>query len=348
MWPDICIGGVPAFVAVYGVGVLVPLLLIAHAVSHLWRDRRLQRQAEAAVTEELVLRAGPAVLVGRVADADEPAVRIEIAMKGEESQDSSGNWSHSWRELRRTMKVRPFDLELPSGETVHVETPHDVYLADHLDGVVRINKAAKRLVAELTPGETVTAVGVLERRVAADGYRGTKDRWNLVSPRGEPMTLSTLGLGHRFAQRRARVRLALLTGVLAVCSAHAMASGYHARLFLGEAVVGRWESGRSWTTESDDGSTDHQSATVRLPDGTSFTEEVWLGSARGLPLWVTQVHAIPYFTAFGRSATLHLFAVFWVISGPLIFWLFFYRAARRREWYDGEPQHERDSGRLPR
>ncbi|MCC6874225.1 MAG: hypothetical protein IT378_07935 [Sandaracinaceae bacterium] len=339
-----CLGGVWVAGVVYGLGTVVIALLGAMLTSAL-RWARLARAANRSAHGGTTLREGPSVLVGRVGAGTEPAVRLEIHQQGHEEKGSSGDWIHRWVEKERRIRVRPFELELASGERVRVEPTERVYLADALDGLVRINRAARVLVAELTPGESVIAVGQLERRARPDGYRGTADRWALVPPRrGEPMILSTEPLGARFSRRARGALAAVVLSVLASATVHALSSGYHLRAWKGSTVLGSYVDDAQWTTESDDGTVVHHSLTVRLPDESLHTEEIDR-VAQQTHAWVRWVPSHPRATSFGRTATLHRMLLSLHIVLPFLV-LLAYVVLTRKAWYEGARQRSSGPGRL--
>src|SRR5688500_14459538 len=65
------------------------------------------RSAEASVDPAAPLRAGAAVVTGKVVleDAEEPAVRIAIEQQGTESKTSKGT-THVWSETTRRVRAR--------------------------------------------------------------------------------------------------------------------------------------------------------------------------------------------------------------------------------------------------
>lgn len=102
---------------VYGVGVVGYLVAFVLAVRGGARWSRRAKLADASVDPARPLVAGEAVLVGVVEawpDAG-PAVVVEIEQHGSE-HESSGSWSHVWREIDRRMRVRPFYLRHASGD----------------------------------------------------------------------------------------------------------------------------------------------------------------------------------------------------------------------------------------
>lgn len=349
-----CFGGLPALIAVY-FGAATVLALVVWMTQRSIRffhlandaDRPADRSADRRSSEHPgELREGPTVLTGRVASEGEAAVRVEIELHGTEDQDSSGDWSHRWEEKERRVRVRPFELVLGSGERVRVEPVSEVYLADALDGVIQINRAARVLVAELSPGEAVIAVGDLERRPIADGYRGSSDRWVLVPPRRGrgPMMLSTEPLGARFRRRARGAAVAVFLAIIATCALHAGTLGYHLRVWRGETVVGAYVHTRRWTTESDDTTVHHRRLTVKLPDGSEHGEEIPSYGSVGAA-YVRHVPSQPWATSFGRTATLHGAIMAGHVVLPFLLLLFF-RWLTPNEWYEGRKQRSKGSGRL--
>lgn len=340
--------GLPVFVGVYGFGITLTLALFVVMAVYAFFSWRSARASDRSAREGGTLRKGPAVLRGYVASGGGPAVRVEISQGGREKRDDSGNWSHRWEEKGRRIEVRPFELVLLSGERVQVEPTGDVLLADALDGVIRVNRAARVLVAELVPDEALIAVGDLELRSRPDGYRGAVDGWTLVPPKrpGARMILSTEGLGTRFRRRARSALVAIFMSAVVACGVQALSVGYHLRVWAGTTVVARVVGNREWTTVDGDGDeVRHRSSTIRLPNGFLLTERV----SHTLPhqdVYVRWVPAKSGASALGRTPSLH-----WGILGlnfglPLLT-VFLFRVLYPRRWWEGERQSSRGAGILP-
>src|SRR5690606_27641955 len=159
----------------YGLGVAGYLAIFVFAVQGALRWSRRAKLADASVDPTRPLAPGAAIVVGVAEpwpDAS-PAVRVEIWPEGSEPE-SSGSVTHVGAEKNQRMHVRPFYPRRPSGERVLVEPTREALLLDALDGLVQLSRSRRVRTAELTPGETVIASGVLARavRVGAPGEGG--------------------------------------------------------------------------------------------------------------------------------------------------------------------------------
>lgn len=341
------VGGVFATVVVYGLGVAGVLALAITMLVYALRWSRRANAADRAVAGACVLREGPIVLAGHVAPGSDPAVRVEIEQRAEEWRDDSGNWSHLWAEKQRRIRVRPFELVLTTGERVRVEPATDVCLADALDGVVRIDRTARLLVAELTPMEPVIAVGHLTRRPVPDGYRGTADRWVLVAPSSarDPMILSTEPLGERFRRRANGAFIAASLTLIGAVALHAASLGYHLRTLAGITVVGAYVSHRNWTTRDSEGDERHHHLlAVRLPNGAVHEERIG-ETARLSDAYVRWVPSQPWATSFGRTPEIVWLLVVAYLGLPLVM-LVLLAWLTRASWYEGARQSSGGSGRV--
>ncbi len=261
------LGYAPAWLSVlvtYGLGVAGYLAIFVFAVQGALRWSRRAKLSDASVDPTRPLAPGEAIVVGVVEpwpDAS-PAVRVEIEQEGSE-QESSGSWTHVWAEKNRRMNVRPFYLRRASGERVLVEPTREALLLDALDGLIHLSRSRRIRTAELTPGETVIATGVLGRaaRVGAPGegggYRDGALGWVLKPSARERMVLSTEPLGARFLNRARRGAVRALVTALVFCGVHTVLLGYHLRVFRGVTVVGTLVEHRHYTRVDSEGDTTH-------------------------------------------------------------------------------------------
>ena len=184
---------------------------------------RGHRDAEAGARER-PLRAGPFVLAGRVAYAEEQpeAMRVEIVQEGSENV-SSGTWSHQWNEVDRTLTVHPFYVVRDDGERILVEpTPDGSQLFDDLEDKVPVgedlqtvslgSRPQRTRFATLMPDEHVWVTGELDRAfnpegtgaAAQAGYRESAGPTSWVM-RGDPTLLvSSVSLVSDFRSRSQR------------------------------------------------------------------------------------------------------------------------------------------------
>jgi hypothetical protein len=342
---------------VYGVGVVGYLVAFVLAVRGGARWSRRAKLADASVDPARPLVAGEAVLVGVVEawpDAG-PAVVVEIEQHGSE-HESSGSWSHVWREIDRRMRVRPFYLRHASGERVLVEAGGEALLLDDLDGLVHLSSTSRVRTAELTPGETVIATGVLERglRVGApgggSGYRDGAMGWVLRPASREQMVLSTEPLGVRFRKRAQRSAVVALATSIVFCGVHALLLGYHLRVWRGETVVGTVVERLHWTTRDDEGGEHaHYLVSAETPGGVVTDHVYTAGFERVAPRGHVAVRAVPsapWASSLGATPTAHSVALLLVLIGGVIV-LVTGRLAVPRGWYESKVT-DRGGGRLPK
>jgi len=338
-----------------GVGVFGFGALIAYALARAAAERRRGRQAEAAFDPLAPLAPGETVVAGKVehAPGHDVAFRVEVAQTGTESE-SSGTWSHVWREVGRQVTVAPFYLSRATGDRVRVEPERTALLVDELDGIVRIDLEHRRRVAELTPGEHVFAFGEL-REIAEPvvpppgGRPRTRRGFALGPPRHGPLLLSSEALGARFLARAATHRGLAWAAVIAAALFHLSVSPFHARRLLGRDETGVVLEKR--IDEHTDGDGDLvRSCVVRLRvAGAEIEEEVSRGDFPGISpgqaLPVRHVPLLPAASVLGPAGTIH-----GASGAAVLFFLLLLGAYRavprmRRPWYES-PVTDPGSGRL--
>ncbi len=338
-----------------GVGVVGFGALIAVALVRAVTERRRARQAEAAFDPLAPLAPGEAVVAGKVehAPGHDVAFRGEVAQTGTESE-SSGTWSHVWREAGRQVTVAPFYLVRAAGDRVRVEPEPTALLVDQLDGIVRIDPAHRRRVAELTPGEHVFAFGELREIAepvapAPGGRSRTRRGFALGPPRQGPMLLSSEALGARFLARSATHRGLAWAAVVAAALFHLSVLPFHARRLLGHDEKGVVLEKR--IDEYRDGEGDLvQKLVVRLRvAGAEIEEKVsrrdYPGISPGQALPVRHVPLLPAASVLGPAGTIH-----GASAAATLFYLLLLGAYRavprmRRPWYES-PVIDHGTGRL--
>ncbi len=316
------------------------------------------RQADASYQGEAPLLPGPAIVHGAVeyAAGEERAVRLEVDQDGEE-EESSGSWTTRWTEVDRRVFTAPFYLRLASGKRVRVEPTEQVYLVDDMDGLIRINKARRRRVAELTEGEMTFAVGELREgpdpELGTGGYRDIPHAMVMQAPAGEDLYLSSRPLGQGF-RKKARfdgisaVVILALSLLLQLCW-----YTYHQRLWLGHDVTADVVGLRHYTTKDSDGDTVHHyevtSRAVQVEG--DLVDEVSRANFgqlhRGMRVHWRVVPGSPGSSAIGKGASTS-----WVTGLVLFFLLigvalFYYFRHKLRPWYEQKQVVEAHQGRLP-
>jgi len=356
--PDDYLGFLGSLVVVYGLLLAVPLLLIAVALVGHRRYQRRAAEAEAAYRPDALLSPGTATLFGTVEHAEdaEHAVRVEVDQEGSESE-SSGSWSHAWKEVDRRVKVHPFYIRHISGRRVRVEPQRDVFLVDAMDGVIRVNLTQRTRVAELTPGEEVYAHGLLEEdldpeaRAGRGMYRDSPRGLVLRSPRRGRMLLSSEPLGARFLKRAGLHRSAARVFVIVLALAHLALLPYHLRLIAGRTVKATVARLEHYTTKDDEGDTvHHYKVHTTLPGGAPFTDDVppavFRSLAKGELVPVRRCPLVPsYLSNIGESAEVHFAAL--PIGIVLLGFLSvgYIGMATRKRWYEGQVT-DTGSGKL--
>ncbi|MFO0664938.1 MAG: hypothetical protein U0174_13365 [Polyangiaceae bacterium] len=153
------------------------------------------------------LSAGPERVVrGKVeVEGDEVAVDVTITQRAT-NHTSKNSKSHTWTEVERSVKSRPFTLVTDAGEAVLVEPGEQVLVADGLETEHPPGKTMNRLRrCDVKRGETFTAYGDLHRVGEGGGggaYRSAQSGWVLrPSRRSGSMLLATETIKERYVQR---------------------------------------------------------------------------------------------------------------------------------------------------
>jgi hypothetical protein len=242
------------------------LAVLGRDLLHAWRAIVLARasaRAEAAALDDL--RPGPATIIGVVeTDGVADAIVVDIVERGSEAEGSDGGWSHTWHEVERRVRARPFWLVRKDGERVRVEPGGAPAIIDDLVLVERTSPDRRLRAAHVEAGEAVRASGVLRReplddpRRDASGYRGGAVGWMLRPRGGLPMLVSTRPLVAVY--RRAaffRLAAAVVAAAALLAVQNVLGSIYYPLLFHGEATVGLVTALEPYTyvTTDDDGHT---------------------------------------------------------------------------------------------
>lgn len=355
--PDDYMNPLASAVVVYGVFLALPLVLILITLLRHRHHRRQAARAEAAYRSDVLLAPGPATVFGKVEYAREAdhAVRVEVEQKGTE-QESTGNWSHSWTEKDRRVKVHPFYLRHASGQRVRVEPHREALLVDTMDGVIRVNLTQRVRTAELTPDEKVFASGVLHEdldpeAMAGGGYRDAPRGLVLRPPRSGRMLLSTEPLGRRFNKRAELHHLFARVFLAAVLLYQLALLPYHLRVVAADTVHAPVVGLRHYTTKDDEGDTvDHHEVKLALPGKVVFTDEVTRELYRSLavgsrlpvrrsPIWPSYLSNVGSgAAAYGGAAAIGGLIWFLLLGGYLLM-------VTRKRWYEGKLS-EGGPGRL--
>jgi len=330
------------------------LALISLAIVALARARRrawLAADAAATMNSDRVLHEGEIVLSGVVEHAPEQdvAVRVEVTQQGDE-RESSGSWSHSWREVDRRIVVAPFYLRLADGTRVRVEAPPDVDVADDLDRKVLVSRTSRVLSAELVPGESLHARGWLERGDAAmpgagAAYRDVTWGWLLRPARGR-MMLSSHPLGRGLQERAAFHRWYGRLVIVVFAGLQLWLSGYYA-LASGSVETAQIVDKHHTSYHDSDGDPHHHyDVVVRLGRGPLRTVDID-GSDFDRAEGKVAVRHGALGWKLGAQPTLSFAGALVPLIGVILLW-FTYRRRRQttRPWFRRRVEHH-GSGRLP-
>jgi hypothetical protein len=341
----------PAYVAI--VISLVALLAGVILCFLRYRARRaIAAQAEASAKADTppFIEHTEVVLCGVVrhlADHD-VAVKVSVTQAGSESE-SSGAWSHSWREVDREIIVAPFLLELANGDLVRVDPPKNVDVADALDQKVFISHNRRVLSAELVPGERIFVRGRLERSdvaTASSAYREVTWGWVV---RGD-MLLSSEPLGAGLRQRASfHARFALIALALLVLTQSMLLPFY--KRFAGETIA--VEVLRKTYSEStdDEGHTHHHGYIVLERHNPELSDpSIEIDSVNDARILEGETVAIRYASAnnwnLGPQATTGWLRLLFLALLPMPFWVWYLlRRRASRPWFRRKVD-ESGAGRL--
>lgn len=341
---------------IYGFGGIGFAAMIIYVWGRRLRELRDAKAAEASTEADVEWKLGPAVLFGKVdyAQGATAAVRVDVDQEGDESE-SSGVWSHSWTEKNRRVHVEPFYLEVFPDKRIRIEPTSEAYLVDEMDGMIRVDLKKRTRFAQLTPGETVYAVGELVRAHdpesgGAAGYRSSRDAFVLRPRPGEPMLLSSEPLGLRYRARASFYATALVWMAVFCVGFHVAMMNYHLRQFFGETILTTITKLDHYTTKDDDGADVHHYRVVakdssgkEISDHVDESDFSWLREGYEVPFrWVP---ISPSASAIGQDVTVNflalgVFPLLWVV------WAAFRGVERERKpWYEREV-NDSGSGKL--
>lgn len=264
-----------------GFGTLGVAIVTALALRHRARQLRDAAAADASTSVNRDLTPGSCVLRGRVEYSQDAnwAVRVDVDQDGED-QETSGVWTYKWTEKNRRVHIAPFYVRLESGRRIRIEPSDDVLLVDDMDGVVRIDLKKRTRYAELVPGETIYASGLLvrapdpENSALTGGYRNAAESLVLRPPASVSMLLSTEPLGARFRARAAFYAGAAKWIVSSAIFLHALFFGFHARRYLGQTENASIERLEHYTTNDEGNEVFHYRVDVQTHDGLQIVGHV--------------------------------------------------------------------------
>lgn len=330
------------------------LALLAGATLLWARWRRRARQAQARFQPDQRPAPGRTVLKGRVQyeQGADGAVSVEVEQVGSESE-SSGVWSHRWKEKSRRMKVRPFLLVVGDQETgeerVRVEPGPQVLLLDHMDRTVRLNLASRVRIAELTPGERVFVHGVVSPGT------GGGVRWVLRPAQG-PMEISTLPLGERALRRAAQHRsfARFYLACLLLLNLWIAGTGYYTAQWFGEQGWAVITGTHMEEHQDDEGSHIHREVALRMVEPAPVSEITWteevdedlFGLLQADTLVPARASSFFGSAQLGQRATAPIFPILTALAVQALVTLLYARSwSAPVGWFEG-PLDEGGSGTL--
>jgi hypothetical protein len=315
--------------------IVVPLALATLAFARATYARSAARVGDEAGSASDPLATGPAVVRGPVeyAQGESAAVRVEITQHGVERVDKNNVLRHSWTEIDRTIRVRPFYVNDPRGR-VRVEPDARAMLVDDLDETRTTGADTRVRVAELSPGEHVYVIGHLRSGATPRGggaYRESAMAPVLEPPRRGRMLVSSKPLGDRFreaARRESRWGAVIVAIGVALLL---LDLPFHLRLHAGV-----YERATVVDTRLISGKSSRCAVTLRTDDGVELTDSVRWGDcppvAPGARLRIVRVPSVASFSQIGQAPGIST-AVFILGLFAMIFLTAFY-AMRSLPWWE--------------
>lgn len=303
------LGSGASLVVVYGVGLIVPAVLLwlallraARLLAQARRERALpsltRLPEDAAAAEGLRCVARGVVVPAPDEEPDAPAVRVAIEQRRERGA------ALLWTETSRELTARPFHLTLASGEPLRVVPDEHVLLARPLDPAAHDWRVIRQRVAEVRPGDEVFVSGVLSREptpfAETGGYRGGAMMHVLRRAPREPMVISTRPPAERFRRPLALHAVTAAALALSLAAVHGwLLRDHHALHLWGKPVMARLEAvspgsrGPSIEVRYQDPAAGRPMISRAPIDGETYRR--WLNRPRGTPvplLWMPQSPSI--------------------------------------------------------
>ncbi len=178
------------------VGVFVLLSvggLLSAAIAYTLVHRR-RSLIERAYNRSAPLRNGEMVIFGKVeTDDGQPGIVVQVDQQGKEWYHK-GTWNHSWNEVSRSIRSRPFLLRTANGELIRVEPSQNVKIHDTLSKTVRHNDTQRSRLAEVSHGEEIHIYGTVAGVTGAiqqGAYRDPGSIPVMTAPRFGAMRISS-------------------------------------------------------------------------------------------------------------------------------------------------------------
>ncbi len=349
------------------------MALLALSIVALWlfclvhwrRALRAAADAKAFFESNSALRDGARFVSGQVeyAEKETLAVRVTVTQHGHESVGK--HTSHTWTEVERKVEHRPFYLRTKDGQRVRIEAGSDagVLLVDKLDKEDWTSKTVRKRRAELDPGETAFAEGILRQKFDPESpsadYRSPGTGWVLV-PLARKIHVSTESLAERHLLRARAFWFALFKLPLLAVLALLPLSPFFARAAFGEDTRAQYYGRYFYETRSSKGKiTPHWSVRASRPGERvqvievdrsdyerSLPELGWSETPYELTVWVRYINETSSFNTLGRGNTVHF--GWWCLSAALVVALGAWVAAKdkHKRWYERALIESKD-GLLP-
>jgi hypothetical protein len=230
---------------------MMGLLLSALALTAVHRRRA---RALRALDPRAPLRDGAAMIAGEVEwlPGDEgPVVSIRIEQHGTQQTSRNKNPSHTWTEVDREIRVKPFIVRCEDGSRVRVEPDDQVILEADLAVIVMDGRTTRARRAELDAGARVHITGELHGASGSTGredvYRSKSGNPVLTPSRAHPMVISTRHPGAAEEQlARYHGDWALRFVFLVAVLAGALLPSYELLAFDGKIVMAEVTGTATW------------------------------------------------------------------------------------------------------
>ncbi len=340
------------------------ILAIAFCIREIRRARRAAAEADTVIKPGAPLFEGARFVAGTVelAQGETDAVRVTVTQDGSEHSSKNGT-THTWTEVERETRARPFYLRHGSGARIRVEPPEDVLLVDKLDQKEWHDAFRRRLRAELLPGEWAVVEGRLHKAPDPEGtetvgYRQANAMgWTMKPSPRKGMHVSTEDLSRRHSLRARAFERTCRWVVLLALLMNVPLSTYRARVFFGENTVLTYFGKTTYETyDSKRRSTLHYAVQVGNepePDATHYkaiTIEIDEDDHNTLVydkalIWMRVVPGVPMAMALGQGSSVK--TLLWAIAGAIV-GLALYRTRKThmyRRWYESRVL-EKGTGKL--
>jgi len=371
------LGAFTSVVAAYA----LPVATAGLSAGRRWvRARAVTKSARAARSaadeEAATLDVGDTILHGRVeyADGEHRAVTVSVEQFGTEAE-SSGSWTVTWTETRRTTEVAPFYVVHASGARVRVEPGAETKLIGALSGrIERKDTSHRTRLATVAPDQEVWVTGLLGKdndpQHIGGGYRDSHASWVMRPPpvgwASEPMSVSTQPPEARLVKQAARARVWMVVFTLLFAAMMLSHTQYHALLWSGQATTAQ-VTGTHTNTDSD-GDTSAYVLEVQVEGPEPFSD-TWQVTSNEYTHYQAQLQmretpsrgnhemvplTVPTLASFGAVQTSMPGSTPLALGAPSLIttlvWLVLALIARSneraKEWYDGTPVVDSAGGRL--